>query len=357
MKLRLNPYRIGTLILTVAPLPFCLMTIAVIVYFIRIRYKLYREIRYVRGVLLFKESQKNNLKNLKIRAMITNAIIGVLILELLQNSSYAIFLLADWTLLFGYDIQKKFIFLFHIRYYIEFTVVPIRLSLVPILSMLMDFLWLVYRKFEFKHTITRWLAYILVRGTFIFLCHIPLSFYYQNQYNSLSSYYLEITLAYSLLVGFLYIYDFIQFVQLSRKFYLHLKSREKEILLFYFDRKAYLKAHFIRVQFKIATIMVVLSLFFFTFGYSLWAYLTPSYSIIGVIQPQYGHILGIVSDYVFSYVCLPSVIIYKILISMNYLYILVVLAYSSCKKRQDLANINNRIRPIMRRYHDALDKA
>ena len=34
--------------------------------------------------------------------------------------------------------------------------------------------------------------------------------------------------------------DFIQFVYYARKFYLHLKSREKEILLFYFDKKAYL---------------------------------------------------------------------------------------------------------------------
>ena len=84
-----------TLILTIVPLPFCLMTVGVLVYFIRIKYRLYREINYVSDELLFKQSSQNHLKNLKIRSMIASAIIGVLILEFIQNMSYVIYLLPD----------------------------------------------------------------------------------------------------------------------------------------------------------------------------------------------------------------------------------------------------------------------
>ena len=46
-------------------------------------------------------------------------------------------------------------------------------------------------------------------------------------------------------LGIFSIFDFIQFVYYARKFYLHLKSREKEIRLFYFDKKAYLDSKYL----------------------------------------------------------------------------------------------------------------
>ena len=64
--------------------------------------------------------------------------------------------------------------------------------------------------------------------------------------------------------GTLLIIDFIQFVYFARKYYLHLKSREKEFRLFYFDRKDYLNSKYLRIHFKIATILVGIALFFFT---------------------------------------------------------------------------------------------
>ena len=62
----------------------------------------------------------------------------------------------------------------------------------------------------------------------------------------------------NILGGILTIIDFIQYVYYARKFYLHLKSREKEIRLFYFDKKAYLDSKYLRIHFKIATIWLEL---------------------------------------------------------------------------------------------------
>ena len=65
---------------------------------------------------------------------------------------------------------------------------------------------------------------------------------------------------------FFLIIDFIQFVYYSRKFYLQLKSREREFRFSYFDEKAYLESKFLRIHFKIATILVGIALFFFSLG-------------------------------------------------------------------------------------------
>ena len=67
-----------------------------------------------------------------------------------------------------------------------------------------------------------------------------------------------------IIYGIVSIIDLIQFVYYARKFYFHLKSREKEIRLFYFNKKAYLDSKYLRIHFKIATILVVNALFFST---------------------------------------------------------------------------------------------
>ena len=99
----------------------------------------------------------------------------------------------------------------------------------------MDFLWLAYRKYEYKNTIIRWTWYIVIRASVAFLLQystififIPLG--YQTIYGDVVN----------IILGILPIIDLIQFVYYARKFYLHLKSREKEIRLLYFDKKAYL---------------------------------------------------------------------------------------------------------------------
>ena len=119
-------------------------------------------------------------------------------------------------------------------------------SLVPLLSTMMDFLWLVYRKYKYKYTMIRWTWYIEIRILVLFLLQYPIPLSLDNQI-------IYSFLTYAIFTIFTVI-DYIQFVYYARKFYLHLKSREKEIRLFYFDKKAYLDSKYLRIHFKVATI-------------------------------------------------------------------------------------------------------
>ena len=343
-------YRDETLILTIIPLPFCLMTLVVLCYYIRRRYRLYLEIKLIPFALLRKESYRNHRKNLRIKCIISNFIILILLFELLQNISYVIYLIPDWVLKFDKANVSKFTFLFNVRYYILISVSPIKFSLVPVLSMMMDFLWLAYRKYEYKNNIIRWTVYILIRTFMTFLDHFLLTLCRKYGF---TDHCLSFYLISSSLYGFFYIFDFIGFVYFSRKFYFHLKSREREIRLFYFDNNAALESKYLRVHFKIATILVVNSLFFFTFGFSSWEFLEFFATCAGN-YPVTARYIPIITKSLVGYVLFPSIIIYKILINLNYLYIFLVIVYKYFKDRQKLANINNYIRPLIEDYHKTL---
>ena len=216
-------------------------------------------------------------------------------------------------------------------------------SLIPVLTMMMDFLWLAYRKYEYKYTIIRWTWYIVMRIPFLFLFHysIPLSLDYQT--------------IYSLLICAIYgicpIIDLIQFMYYARKFYFHLKSREKEIRLFYFDKKAYLDSKFLRIHFKIATILVGIALFFSTLANSAAALsLIPNYYT--VIPQQLNENLIIIL-YCFCFIANLSYFISQIFFVLNYLYIFIVVVYKAYRDGQKLKYINDYIKPIMKQYHDS----
>ena len=60
---------------------FCALVLFVLVYYIRRRYKLYKEINRIPQELLIMESYRNHLKNLKIKCIINNFIIVILVME------------------------------------------------------------------------------------------------------------------------------------------------------------------------------------------------------------------------------------------------------------------------------------
>ena len=64
---------------------FCVLVLFVLVYYIRKRYKLYKEINRIPQEMLIKESYRNHLKNLKIKCIINNFIIVILVIEFIQN--------------------------------------------------------------------------------------------------------------------------------------------------------------------------------------------------------------------------------------------------------------------------------
>ena len=136
------------LIYSILSIIFCVLALFVLVYYIRRRYKLYKEINRIPQELLIKESYRNHLKNLKIKCIINNFVIVILIMEFILN-------LFQFIHYFPYIINyvaKDFNFSYfnEVEEYSEQVFMPIYYSLVPVLCMLMDFLWLAYRKYEYK---------------------------------------------------------------------------------------------------------------------------------------------------------------------------------------------------------------
>ena len=331
------------LITTILSLIFCVLVLFVLVHYIRRRYKLYKEIDRIPQELLIKETYSNHLKNLKIKYFINNFIIVILVIEFILNLYQFIY---NFPYVINYFVKDyNFNFFMEVGKYFNLVYISIYYSPVPVLSMMMDFLWLVYRKYESKYTIIRWTWYIVIRILFVLLTQnaIPLSLHYQIIYHYLDN----------VIYAIVPIIDLIQFVYYARKFYLHLKSREKEIQLFYFDKKAYLDSKYLRIHFKIATILVVIALFFSTLSNSTSAFSVFS-EIAGnyIVIPQHLNENLLIIHYNFGFIANLSTLISEVLFIFNYLYIFIVVVYKSYRDEQKLKNINDYIKPIMKQYHD-----
>ena len=337
---------VEVVILSILSTIFCALALFVLVYYIRRRYKLYKEINRIPQELLIMESYRNHLKNLKIKCIINNLIIVILVMEFLQYFGqifiyypYVIeYLVKEFNIHFLTELQKYSLLFYS----------PIYYTLVPVLTMMMNFLWLAYRKYEYKYTVIRWTWFIVIRILVVFLLEYSLVFV------SISADYQTI---YSKFVNVIFsivpIIDLIQFVHYARKFYFHLKSREKEIRLFYFDKKAYLDSKYLRIHFKIATILVVNALFFFTLANSAALfdiiYDIPQYV---AIPPQLHDIIITVYNIYIFFIADFACFIFQVLFIFNYLYIFIVVVYKAYRDGQKLKNINDYIKPIMKQYHD-----
>ena len=325
---------------------FCLLALFVLVFYIRRRYKLYKEINRIPQELLIMESYRNHIKNLKTKCIINNFIIVILVMEFLQYFGQ---ILIYYPYIIEHFVKESNIHLLtELQKYSRLFCSPIYYSLVPVLTMLMDFLWLAYRKYEYKYTIIRWTWYIVIRILVVFLLEyavvfVSISADYQTIYSNFVN----------IIFSIVPIIDFIQFVYYARKFYLHLKIREKEIRLFYFDKKAYLDSKYLRIHFKIATILVATALFFFTFANTanlLEIFYDIPYYV--AIPQQWHDIIITVSDIYTIFIANFLCFIFKVLYIFNYLYIFIVVVYKSYRDGQKLKNINDYIKPIMKQYHD-----
>ena len=331
------------LITSILSIIFCTLALFVLVYYIRRRYKLYKEINRIPQELLIKESYRNHLKNLKIKCFINNFIIVIVIMEFLQYLCQLIYNFPYYINRFVKDFN--FSYFKEVEKYSQLVYILIYYSFLPVLTMLMDFLWLVYRKYEYKYTKIRWTWYIVIRALVLFLLQYPIPFLldYQNIH-----YFLNCAI-----YNICPIIDFIQFVYYARKFNLHLKSREKEIRLFYFDKNAYLDSKYLRIHFKIATILVGIALFFATLSNSI-----VTLSVIFVFPDHYMVIpLQLYEDLSITYFYFGiignfSYSISEVFFIFNYLYIFIVVVYKSYRDGQKLKNINDYIKPIMKQYHD-----
>ena len=338
---------IGQLANSLLPFPFCVLALFVLVYYIRRRYKLYKEIKRIPRNLLILEEYKNYLKNLKLKCIINNFIIIILIIEIAQNVFQFIIYFPFWII----DFLLESPLYWKLQYYSILLYPTIRYSFVPVLSMMMDFLWLAYRKYEYKYTIIRWTWYIVIRALVMVLIEYPeltgsIPLDYQASYDCLND----------IILGIFPIIDFIQFVYYARRFYLQLKSREKEIRLFYFDKEAYLDSKFLRIHFKIATILVGIALFFYSLGiaviiFSMFDTTLRTLSIPGGYQQLCNTFILLFGSLSYN-IIIFSFLIFEVLLNLNYLYVFIVVVYKSYRDRKKLENINDYIRPIVKQYHD-----
>ena len=334
-------------IFTVPPALFCILAVFVLVYYIRRRYRLYQEIKRVTKDSLVLQSYQNYLKNLKIKSSINNFIIIVLLIELAENLSFVISIIYIFGMaLDGKNNTHLFSYRLYLLFYYLFLVTNI--SLVPVLSLIMKFLWLVYRKYKYKHTLIRWTWYITIRAL-----GVSVLYFICEQELFPADYKVILDMFSAFLTGCIYIYDFRQFVCYSRKFYLHLKSKEKEIRLFYYDHKAYLDIKYLRIHFKVATILVVIALFFNTLGIVFSAFTGIFGDMLGFLPilliPDAS--MSAIAFLLLSFLCFY---LSKILIYLNYLYLVFVIVYKSIRDRQKLANINSYIKPLVKKYHETI---
>ena len=332
---------IGTTIWPIIQIIFSLLTLFVLVYYVRRRYSLCGEIKRIPQGLLYKESYRNHLKNLKLRCVIHNFIILVLAMELTQSIGFVVYSLPYFLMSMKLDILSFNSIDYSFQKYLTLLNLSIMYSLVPVLSMIMDFLWLAYRKYEYKYTLIRWACYIAVR----ILVFVLLS-------DTMGADNYEFNVLIRLLTGLTFIVDYIQYVYYSRKFYLHLKSREKEIRLFYFDKRAYLDIKFIRFHFKIATILVSLALFFRSTGIFVNSFFRGAIENMCFLISDNCRDIGMLVLYIVVFIVTPFRIFSTIIFTFNYLYMFIVIVYKSYRDKQKLANINKHIKPIVQQYHN-----
>ena len=96
--------KVQVLILLILSIIFCVLVLFVLVYYIRRRYKLYKEINRMPQELLIMESYRNHLKNLKMKCNINNFIIVILVIEFIQSFCQIIY---NFTIVINYFVKDS----------------------------------------------------------------------------------------------------------------------------------------------------------------------------------------------------------------------------------------------------------
>ena len=100
----------------------------------------------------------------------------------------------------------------------------------------------------------------------------------------------------------------------------------------------------------IATSLVVVALFFFTLGYSYMNICLSLENFILHCTPRLSKLVDFIES-LSIYIYFPSIILYKIIFTLNYVYIFIVIVYKSVKDRHKLIHINDSIKPIVKKFH------
>ena len=329
---------------------FGILATLVLLYYIRRRYYLNLEIRGITEEQLWDQNYKNHLKNLKVKAMITNFIIVILLIEITNNFGMLIQNIQYWFGVFKWYFTENTFVLDLIDSIVYFSIQCYIVTLCLFLKVLVPY----------KYTIMRWVAYMLLRSLFLILCVDGWVFISQTLYppsgQSNTTNALETHIGYDIREHLHFICDIVFnttdltiYIVYSRRFYQHLKGRELEAKLF-MDRNRYVERMSVRIHFKVATILVTIAFFFIALG-------QVSLHIKGAICD-----FSIFHNYqssnyplVETFIKLPRSIcamIFRFMLNMDYLYVICVILIKYCRQKRQLTRVNDRIRPIVDKYHE-----
>ena len=323
----------SSIILALVCFSFCVLALAVLLFYVRKRYRIYLEIKEISREQLWYPNYQNYRKNLRIKAMIANFIIIIILVEVANNSTIFI----DRILLL-LDASKSIDYIvYNVRFISKY-------SFIPILCMFLDVLWLAYLHSQYKYTIMRWTAYIILR---IILMNIV---YHWVRYDSISNIenHLKLSLNRGLLL-FFEVLDLLTYLWYSRRFYRLLKGRELEAKLF-ISRRKYIENKFVCRHFKIATILVAVPLTIYIF-INVFSLFYINYFIVHTIRNSRHEYF---SHYFVTWPVTICQLLYRILFTFNYTYLIVVSAYRYWRQKHNLTRINERIQPLVRKYQDQI---
>ena len=324
---------------------FCLLASVVLIYYVRRKYLLHFEIKSISQDELMLQSFQNHRKNLRIKALISNFIIIIVVVEI-------VFIFANLLLiiqiLIPFGFLERFEFLSNYSLIISFN------CHLPTLCMFLKVLWLIYLHSPYKYTIIRWTWYIVVR------CVVSCISYYLADLNLLHIHWLiPPSIIFSAIIPFSFISDIIFYLVYARRLYIQLQSREKEARWFK-GRAEYRTARSLRLHYKIATILVALGIggliilplsVFLDFLSNL-----NSLELFDRFDENYHfHVYRKIITYCDNhYIYALGSILYLSLYNLNYLYIVSMMVFNYCKQKRQQTNVNNKIKPIVKRYHDTL---
>ena len=325
-------------IITILSFTFCLLASVVLIYYVRRRYLLHFEIKSISQDELMLQSFQNHRKNLRIKALISNFIIIIVLLEIVYNLFLFFAYLLFSIIAIHFDINSVEVLERLVVFNNYLNLISYQCHL-PILCMFLKVLWLIYLHSPYKYTIIRWTWYIVVRCVVF-----SIDDYFLTSNLLPIHWYTPLFIINEAIFSFVYISDFIIYLVYARRLYIQLKSREKEARWFK-DRAEYRTARSLRLHYKIATILVAIAMCSITISRS-----RDNFVII-ILNFVSSNLFNLIRDYFnlrFTY------IVYIFQFNLNYLYIVSMMVFQYCKQKRQLTNVNKKIKPIVKNYHDTL---
>ena len=327
---------------------FCFFSLIILVYYIRRRYHLYLEMKAITVEQLWFLSFQNHLKNLKIKALVANFVITILLVEIGTRVCFIVRNRCEITALFKLKFScPNFDFIHYACYSLELVT---QNAYIPLVCLFVKVLWLVYLHSPYKYSVMKWIAYIVMKittyQTYTLISPIISDMYGYSE-NAVEK--RELTLIGYALQWFFMLYEYIYYLKYSRRFYLLLKGIELENKLS-LDRKKYLDCKFIRIHFKVGTILVAIA-FLFRVIYTIpVSYLFAVQHLIELFMND--QLTPVLQKAAFENSFF--LMLYRIVSNLNYLYMFIIIVLQYLKKKHNNRNINDKIRPLVRAYQNKI---